>query len=182
VVISNLETTTKKNKGNNKMKYFENCKDLQEVYKTYKILVKKYHPDISGQDTLKEMQEINNQLAFIKDKSLEQYLKKDNDKNFAKVFTDLQAKKDSPLAQLLVFGINKELEMEFVGFWLWISGNTKEHKGKLKELGAKFSGKHKKWYYTNDTKKVRGSKLSYTEIQLKYGVEKVKANFKRLAA
>ena len=44
------------------MKYFENCKNREELKETYKDLVKKFHPDIYGEKGNDIMKEIHNQL------------------------------------------------------------------------------------------------------------------------
>ena len=59
---------------------------------------------------------------------------------------------------------------ELVGLWLWISGDTKPFKEKLKELGARWSSKHSKWYYSPSPIKAKfKSKYKYSEIKQRYG-------------
>lgn len=42
-----------------------------------------------------------------------------------------------------------DCEFNVKGTWLWITGNTREHKEAFKEMGAHFSGKRKAWYVMN---------------------------------
>ena len=39
-----------------------------------------------------------------------------------------------------------DLDCEICGSWLWISGDTKPHKERLKELGCRWSKRKQKWY------------------------------------
>lgn len=38
------------------------------------------------------------------------------------------------------------IEIELVGSWIWVSGNTYPVKEQLKEAGIFWAGKKKKWY------------------------------------
>ena len=78
-----------------------------------------------------------------------------------------------------------DLEIEIAGCWIWISGNTREHKEELKELGFKYASKKQMWYYNPDTSwKRRGTKgkdgkytyKDYTieEIHDRYETRKIK--------
>ena len=41
------------------MKYFNNCKSIEDVKKLYKKLCKQYHPDLNKDDTTEIMKQIN---------------------------------------------------------------------------------------------------------------------------
>lgn len=61
--------------------------------------------------------------------------------------------------------------IEVCGYWVWLSGDTFLYKDKIKELGFKFSGAKKSWYWSptlgiNNFK--RGSK-SMKIIRKQYG-------------
>jgi hypothetical protein len=77
--------------------------------------------------------------------------------------TDLQ--KDLALAVIFFEGLN----IEIMGSWVWLEGNTKEHKDSIKELGYMFSGKHKKWFSNPAMRKSRPSKKTYQDIKDTYG-------------
>ena len=38
--------------------------------------------------------------------------------------------------------------IEVCGYWVWLSGDTFPHKDKIKDLGFKFSGAKKAWYWS----------------------------------
>ena len=77
------------------------------------------------------------------------------------------------------------LEIEIAGHWVWISGNTKEYKEALKELGFKYASKKKMWYYNPDLSwkrkayKDKDGKYTYKdytieEIHDRYETRKIK--------
>jgi hypothetical protein len=61
--------------------------------------------------------------------------------------------------------------IEVCGYWVWLTGNTIEHKEAIKNLGFKFSGAKKSWYWSptiNTSTYRRGSK-SMKGIRKQYG-------------
>ncbi len=63
------------------------------------------------------------------------------------------------------------LVIEVCGYWVWLSGDTFPHKDKIKELGFKFSGAKKYWYWspTIDTGTYRRGCKSMKNIRKQYG-------------
>jgi hypothetical protein len=69
-----------------------------------------------------------------------------------------------------------ELEIEVCGLWVWVSGQTKDHKEVLKTAGFKWASKKKQWYYRPANHKCRnrnGKTLEMGEIRAKYGSDNV---------
>jgi curved DNA-binding protein CbpA len=60
---------------------------------------------------------------------------------------------------------------EVIGNWVWISGETKEHKETLKELGCKWANKKKQWFYRPEEHKSIYNRREHSldEIREKYG-------------
>ena len=129
---------------------------IEELKKEYKTLCKKYHPDICKQENATEiMQEINSEY----DEKIKTATQGNND-----IINDL---------------LNIDtLIIEIVGVFVWVSGDTKTHKEKLKELGYKYSSNKKMWYYVLDKglKYRRGTKKSIDDIKNKYGCRTVSKN------
>ncbi|MGN0607383.1 MAG: molecular chaperone DnaJ [Oscillospiraceae bacterium] len=68
-------------------------------------------------------------------------------------------------------GVNVEL----IGRWIWLSGNTFPHKDILKGIGFRFASKKKCWYWHKDEDACRSRKnMSLDEIKEKYGCETFK--------
>ena len=63
------------------------------------------------------------------------------------------------------------LEIELCGRWLWIGGNTKPHKEKLKACGCRWSNSKKLWYwhFAEDGDRWHRGNKSMNQIRRKYG-------------
>ena len=134
------------------IKEFSEVTGINEAKKVYKTLAKKLHPDVGGsEEEFKLLNAIYND--FIENKI---YFSND-----FKIDLDLE----KIISQILHF---ENITIELVGSWIWLSGDTKEIKDKLKELGFKWASKKKMWYYGEMKGKSHGEK-SLDEIKDKYG-------------
>ena len=64
------------------------------------------------------------------------------------------------------------LDIALIGYWIWVSGDTKPIKDKLKDLSFSWHSKRKCWYYKPKSWKYNKSKRSdssLSEIAQKYG-------------
>ena len=63
------------------------------------------------------------------------------------------------------------LEIELCGRWLWIGGNTKEHKEALKAAGCRWSSTKKlwSWHFAEEGQRWHKGTKTMTEIRSKYG-------------
>mgnify|MGYP003502325535 FL=1 len=142
---------------------FSEVTGINEAKKVYKTLAKKLHPDVGGsEEEFKILNSVYND--FIENKI---YFSND-----FKIDLDLE----KIISQILHF---ENITIELVGSWIWLSGDTKEIKDKLKELGFKWASRKKMWYYGEMKGKSHGEK-SLDEIKDKYGskVYKKKENEK----
>lgn len=157
------------------MKWFNECKTLDEVKATYKKLAKQYHPDLGG-DTI-TMQEINKEYAFACAKVIK-------GANFSDEKTEQEIKFSEEYRVALEKIIHLEdVNIELVGFWIWVTGNTYPVKAILKDAGFFFASKKLAWYFRTGEYQVssRGEK-SLDEIRSKYGSEVLKADKRRKIA
>lgn len=157
------------------MKWFNECKTLDEVKATYKKLAKQYHPDLGG-DTV-TMQEINKEYAFACAKVIK-------GANFSDEKTEQEIKFSEKYRVALEKIIHLEdVNIELVGFWIWVTGNTYPVKAILKDAGFFFASKKLAWYFRTGEYQVssRGEK-SLDEIRSKYGTEVLKADKRRKIA
>jgi hypothetical protein len=147
------------------MKYFNECTTLDEVKATYKKLAKQHHPDLGGRtDT---MQAVNAEYAFICAKIAKEghMSAEDTDQHMR-----LSEEYREVLEKLIVLA---GIDIEIVGNWLWVTGNTYPVKKQLKEAGLYFASKKLAWYYRSDEHATKGGKKSLDEIRAKYGSEPI---------
>lgn len=106
-------------------KEFENVTGLNEAKKIFKKLARELHPDVGGSD--EEFKILKN----IYDDIVEHKIYFSNESKF-----DLELEKI--ISQILHF---EDITIEVVGSWIWLSGNTKAIKDKLKDLNFKWASK-----------------------------------------
>ena len=152
------------------MAYFNNINTLEELRKQYRDLLKRHHPDNGGD--VSDMQEINAEydrlFKVLKDRheskttdSKENNAKTDFD-NMKYDFTE-DVKLREALQQVITFeGIN----IEIVGCWIWVDGNTYGYKDTLKGIGFKWAREKKKWYFHTETfrKKSRKKQIGRAHV------------------
>ncbi|MDK2062759.1 hypothetical protein PT520_09545 [Aliarcobacter butzleri] len=138
-------------------KLFKEVTELVEAKKLYKNLAKKLHPDVGGdEESFKALNAVYNHI-------LEHGLFFSSETSF-----DLDIEKI--ISQVLHF---ENIEIEVVGKWIWISGDTRAIKETLKNLGFKWASKKMMWYYGELLKCKSRKEKSIEEIRLTYGSQKV---------
>ena len=159
------------------MTYFRNVNTLEELRKQYKELLKQYHPDNANGST-EATQEINSEydrlFKVLKNKHESKQTGADGTKaDFNKATYDFDV--DEKLREILRKVIHfSDITIDIVGVFIWIDGNTYPYRNELKEIGFKWSGQRKKWYWHNGEYRKRGNKkLSYADIQNYYGSTEV---------
>lgn len=150
------------------MIYFADCQTIEDLKREYRRLAMLHHPDMPHGD-VKTMQAINTEYQarfdFLKDLANG---KADRQADIHEESRDFVAIIDK------IIGLDG-LEIELVGCWVWVSGDTKRHKDALKAAGMRWSGKRQRWYWRPGESRKRwcGSKASYKEICDKYGCERI---------
>ncbi len=163
--------------GDKNMNYFEGLFEESEIKKRYKELAKANHPDVGGNTEV--MQSINAQYREVL-KGAYQKAGMSISEIDALLAKDLQALS----ALSLIIGI-EGIEVELCGSWIWVTGDTRAVKEKLKESNFRFSGKKKAWYWRSPDEKqrfFRGKKsLSLDDIRMRHGSSSLKAPRYRVA-
>ena len=118
------------------MQYFKECTTHEEAKKLYRELVKEHHPDAGGD--LRTMQEINAQYAKFQAGTAKEnaYTRQreahaQNKKSAADFHSMDEVEKKIEQAILFAVGLSG-VDVELMGLWVWLSGNTKEHKETIK--------------------------------------------------
>lgn len=137
---------------------FKGVEGINEAKKIYKRLAKKLHPDmeLGSEEEFKMLNATYNDL-------IEHKIYFTN-----KIKIDLELEK--VISLLLHF---ENITIELIGSWIWVSGDTKGIKEKLKELGFKWASKKKQWYF-GEMKGRNHKEKSLDEIKAKYGCETLK--------
>lgn len=145
------------------MKYFTNIKTLDELKAAYRRLAMQYHPDRGGDtETMKainnEHDELFEQLKRQHNASADEYHQTTETPEEFRAIIELLLRLDG-------------LTVELCGSWLWIGGNTREHKDALKAAGCRWSNNKKLWYWhhAEEGRKWRRGKATMSDIRTKYG-------------
>ncbi|MGX5742718.1 J domain-containing protein [Bacillus toyonensis] len=137
------------------MKFFQNVSTLEQLKKEYKRLAKVHHPDCGG-----------NHESFIALKNEYDELFKRLNKGDEKIDT----------FKNIIDSISKyNIDIEIIGTWIWVTGNTYPIRKELGNLKFVFSAKKKAWYFHEGEYK-RHHKKNFTldEIREMHGAQKVK--------
>ena len=163
-------------------KYFKDVNTLEELRRQYRDLLKKYHPDNANGST-QSTQEINAEYDRIFKVLKNRHESKATDSNEGKAKTDFNNMKydfteDELLREMLQKVIHFDgITLEIIGNWLWISGNTYQYRKELKDLGFKFAGQKKSWYWHSEAFRKRShKKLSMEDIRNYYGSTEVETD------
>ena len=115
--------------------YFKNIKTLDELKAAYRRLVMQHHPDRGG-DTA-TMQQINAEYD-----ELHEVLKNKHNATADEAHQTTEAPEE--FRQIIELLLKLQgLTVELCGSWLWISGDTLQHKDKLRAAGCRWSANKK---------------------------------------
>ena len=140
-------------------KFFGNVKSLQELKKLYKELARKYHPDFGG--NVETMQAINAEY----DNMISWFAKHGNKTEKEKASAEVPERFRKIIETLLKMPY---IQVEIIGGWIWLSGNTGLYLRKLKAMGFTWSTKQKR-YYLSDGVSGKASRYSMERIREIYG-------------
>lgn len=151
-----------------KNRFFKST-NIEDLKKEYRELAKKYHPDFGGdtrsfQDMQAEFIDLCQRLADVhKTEEAQEDEAQEAPEEFASVINQV----------VTLDGV----DIEIIGKWVWVSGNTYANKEKIKNAGFFWSSKHKKWYWNGGThKSKKHSKMNMETIKLVHGCTKVKSH------
>lgn len=164
------------------MTYFKNVNTLEELRKQYKELLKKHHPDTPTGST-EATQHINLEYdkLFQLLKNKHESKSTDTDKNTTYEDMKYNFEEDEKLREVLKSIISfTGINIEIIGCWIWVDGDTYVHKDNLKTLGFKWAREKKKWYFHTDAFRKRSNKkLSIEDIRNYYGSTDVQTEDKK---
>ena len=146
-------------------KYFEHLNTLAAIKAEYKRLVKINHPDVGGDNAT--MQEINRQYT----EAVEWITKHGEGRDRQDAAAEVPRDYINAVAAVVNL---RGLEVELVGSWIWVTGETRLHKDALKAAGYRWASKKVAWYWRPEYAAChKGSKMSLDEIKDKYGCQRL---------
>ena len=159
------------------MKYFRECRTIEDVKRVYRELAKKLHPDCGGDaEAFKSMQaeytEAFNRLKNIHTTQTGETYEKETTET-PEQFADI---------------INKVIHfdgvtVEIIGSWIWLTGNTMIYREEIKKTGFWWSKSKQAWYYNGSDKKTRRrGRYSMDGLRDHWGAQEVKAEERRKLA
>lgn len=147
-------------------KYFKNCTTLEELKAEYRKLAMANHPDRGGD--LATMQTINAEYEQMFER-LKNKHKTAEGKEYEKQTNEAPSEFINLINALLKM---QGIHIEVIGSFVWISGNTKEHKDSLKAMGFRWHTAKKVWYKApSDYVKRNKTKYTMQEVRNMYGVQ-----------
>ena len=161
------------------MEFFNGIKTLEELKAEFKKLASKHHPDRGG-DTA-TMQKVNAEydqaMKIIINGSDECHYKKTNKTEGYSFWEDkeehTEVEKKVKEALDAIIGLDG-LIIEIIGVWIYVRGETKQHKEILKTNKFFFRKKDEDCFWVFMGKKSGGrGTMSLDEMREKYGSEKV---------
>lgn len=161
------------------MAYFNNITTLEQLRKQYRDLLKIHHPDNGG--NVSQMQEINAEydklFKILKDKHDSNTTGNGNSNGKESEYSKnmYNWENDKALRETLGKIINfNGIEIQVIGQWIWVSGNTYKYKKELKEIGFKWASQKKMWHWHSELFRKKSRKtLSISEIKSYYGSTKI---------
>lgn len=158
--------------------YFQDCTNQAEAKTRYRELTRQHHPDAGG-DT-RTMQDINAEYSKFMSEGAKteardrQRTAHTENRKSAADFHDLDAVGEQ-IRVMIEMALNLDgVEVELMGLWVWLTGNTKAHKGTFKawnenhETRWKWSPKKTAWYYAG-VPTFNRKETSLDEIRNAYG-------------
>ncbi len=113
----------------------DNIRTLEKLKKAYHRLCLKLHPDVGGSAEEVKILKAEYETLFARMKNI--HVNKDGETY------EKETQETSQEIQLLIADLLKldDIEIEIIGCFVWITGDTKLHKEHLKELGFRWHSK-----------------------------------------
>lgn len=159
---------------------------------SYKRLVRKLHPDVSGYDSTRDMQILNAEFAWwyahaatseVKDKKTAD--RPQSRDYYHETYTDSFAEAlGNAVEWLLNHSIytRDDLTAEICGVFIWISGDALRNepvtRQTLKDSGFRYSSDKRAWFYTpTSTAGMKATGKSLDAIRNSYGSVRINARY-----
>jgi hypothetical protein len=147
--------------------YFSHARTVEEVKTHYRNLAMEHHPDRGGD--AETMKDINREYHEALKRCDGQTQAESPSEKPYQYKPDVEQELMDKLLELLKL---RSLTISLIGYWIWVSGDTKANKAALKAAGLIWHNERKMWYYKpTGWKKSRKSKGSLSDLAQKYGYQ-----------
>jgi len=156
-------------------KYFSRFATKSEVKARYRELCKQYHPDLHD---AADFEYYNNIMSEINAEYDMAYARAKSD-SAADNTTDSTSNTNAQAPEEFREIINKVIafdgvDIDIVGEWVWLVGNTYAYRTEIKAAGFKWASKKQAWYWHAGEWHGRHSRKTLDELKDKYGCQSVK--------
>lgn len=145
------------------MTYFNNCNNLDELKAVYRRLTLKYHPDVGGDVEIMKEINVEYEIRFEVLKAA---------RNAAADADNQTTETPDEYREIILALLRMDgLVVELCGSWLWITGETLQHKDELKRIGCHWSASKRAWTWHHaepGAKRYHGTR-TMGEIRRRYG-------------
>jgi len=161
---------------------FAECKTVNEIKALYRILAMRWHPDRKGGDN-ETMKSVNAAYeTALKSHDGERSVGSDGREHYYRWNEKVERAAMDIISKLLALRM-ANVEIDLVGTWVWVGGDTKPNKGRIKALGLKWHSKRVRWYWRPDGYRRRyNGRLSYGDLKNVYGCRSFESEDERRMA
>ena len=153
------------------MRYFADVHTLADLKAQYRRLAMQHHPDRGGDTATMQAINAEHDELFVQLARMQNACAADDTTGRVKPTTEAPEEFRQVIDLLMKLD---GLDVELCGSWLWIGGNTKPHKERLKTVGCRWSSSKKLWYWHHPEEGAGWSrgKASMQTIRGKYGSQR----------
>lgn len=145
---------------------------LEELKSMYRALAMRHHPDVGGD--VEVMKVINNEFDSLFPSLKDIHKNKDGETYTAKNPTTETPEHFREIINSLLSLKMDGVDIELIGSFLWVSGNTYIYRAQIKALGFKWSQNKTAWYISPEGYRKYGKKqYDLDEIRAMYKTSKV---------
>jgi len=145
-------------------------KTAEELKKMYRHLTKAYHPDLGGTNEAMRVVIDEFKALFAKLKDIHPNME-------GETYTAKTPTSETPeeFIQIIEALIKMEgIAIEIIGRFIWVAGDTKPHKDKIKEMGFKWHSKKIQWYLPYEGyRKYNSKEYTMNDIRSMFGSQEV---------
>jgi hypothetical protein len=140
---------------------------VEQIKIKYKKLAMQYHPDLGGD--LEIMKMLNNAYEAALKSCDGQKTKDDQGQEHTyKYSQEIEQALMNKIIELLSLNM-EDVDIDLIGTWIWVTGNTKPFKDKIKQAGCTWHSKRGCWYFKIGKYYGKSSTSSLEELAKKYG-------------